>query len=510
MQLPAPRKEKMSPAGPWILVTLLSACTWTTASEGSLPFHMDSVIHVLEAVEPDLGGHINLTVPDLARGLGCCDSDLEQLLLGAAPAMPLDLPSLTQERRAFLSSLLVPPAPALALASSVQHGVVLVPDGTTVALSPLLAGIDAGLKRRREMPLPPTALGSGPGVDLSHASSGPELPRTIDALYAVTIAKALGLAFLLTRHNKSKAAMGPDGCWDNVAEPQNFTLLGSPSALPDAIINGALDGVVLGAWLAERTEPPAPVSTLLREYYAAGDLTGPGQARSNFRRQNFAALSPTKALTGQVASALLLLQTLPQTQALFQGVGTEELLGLAHKAAQEFTVTYLECPAIIPRCMWEARPYKGEPQQLHLPLGFLYIHHTYIPSQPCRSFPECAANMRAMQRFHQDDHGWNDIGYNFVVGSDGYLYQGRGWHWVGAHTRGYNNKGYGVSYIGDYSTTLPEPFTLALVRNRFLRCAVAGARLQANYTVHGHRQMGHTKCPGDALFQEIETWHGFK
>lgn len=310
-------------------------------SAGSLPFHMDSVIHVLEAVEPDLGGHINLTVPDLARGLGCCDSDLEQLLLGAAPAMPLDLPSLTQERRAFLSSLLVPPAPALALASSVQHGVVLVPDGTTVALSPLLAGIDAGLKRRREMPLPPTALGSGPGVDLSHASSGPELPRTIDALYAVTIAKALGLAFLLTRHNKSKAAMGPDGCWDNVAEPQNFTLLGSPSALPDAIINGALDGVVLGAWLAERTEPPAPVSTLLREYYAAGDLTGPGQARSNFRRQNFAALSPTKALTGQVASALLLLQTLPQTQALFQGVGTEELLGLAHKAAQEFTVTYL-------------------------------------------------------------------------------------------------------------------------------------------------------------------------
>lgn len=81
---------------------------------------------------------------------------------------------------------------------------------------------------------------------------------------------------------------------------------------------------------------------------------------------------------------------------------------------------------------------------------------------------------------------------------------------MGAHTRGYNNKGYGVSYIGDYSTTLPEPFTLALVRNRFLRCAVAGARLQANYTVHGHRQMGHTKCPGDALFQEIETWHGFK
>lgn len=70
-----------------------------------------------------------------------------------------------------------------------------------------------------------------------------------------------------------------------------------------------------------------------------------------------------------------------------------------------------ECPAIVPRCMWGARPYRGTPKLLTLPLGSVYIHHTFIPSTPCRTFAACADAMRSMQRFHQDTRGWDDIGY---------------------------------------------------------------------------------------------------
>ncbi|NXS50748.1 PGRP2 amidase, partial [Balaeniceps rex] len=169
-----------------------------------------------------------------------------------------------------------------------------------------------------------------------------------------------------------------------------------------------------------------------------------------------------------------------------------------------------ECPAIVPRCMWGARPYRGTPKPLTLPLGSVYIHHTSTPSAPCRTFAACARAMRAMQRFHQDARGWDDIGYSFVVGSDGYLYQGRGWHWVGAHTKGYNSKGYGVGYVGDFSATLPDTDAIALVRDGLLPCAVRTGRLHRNYTLRGHRQMGRTDCPGNSLFREIETWHGFE
>lgn len=97
-----------------------------------------------------------------------------------------------------------------------------------------------------------------------------------------------------------------------------------------------------------------------------------------------------------------------------------------------------------------------------------------------------------------------------MVGSDGYLYQGRGWHWVGAHTRGHNTKGYGVGYVGNFSATLPDPDAIALVRDGLLPCAVRAGRLRHDYALRGHRQVVNTSCPGDSLFQEIRTWRGFQ
>lgn len=70
-----------------------------------------------------------------------------------------------------------------------------------------------------------------------------------------------------------------------------------------------------------------------------------------------------------------------------------------------------ECPAIMPRCLWGAHPYRGTPAPLQPPLGSVFLHHTLEPSRPCRTFSACARAMRDMQRFHQDTRGWDDIGY---------------------------------------------------------------------------------------------------
>ncbi|KAJ0058009.1 hypothetical protein NL108_007231, partial [Boleophthalmus pectinirostris] len=69
------------------------------------------------------------------------------------------------------------------------------------------------------------------------------------------------------------------------------------------------------------------------------------------------------------------------------------------------------CAPIIKRCTWGAEPYRGTPTYLGLPLRYLYIHHTAQPSQPCLTFDQCAADMRSMQRYHQNTNGWADIGY---------------------------------------------------------------------------------------------------
>lgn len=96
---------------------------------------------------------------------------------------------------------------------------------------------------------------------------------------------------------------------------------------------------------------------------------------------------------------------------------------------------------------------------------------------------------------------------SFVAGSDGYIYEGRGWYWQGAHTLGHNSKGYGVSFIGDYMTRLPSQHSMGLVRDQLASCAVGEGRLVADFTLQGHRQVVDTSCPGDALYNEIKGWN---
>jgi hypothetical protein len=39
----------------------------------------------------------------------------------------------------------------------------------------------------------------------------------------------------------------------------------------------------------------------------------------------------------------------------------------------------------------------------------------------------------------------------FLVGGDGNVYEGRGWHQVGAHTYGFNKRSIGIAMIGEFS-----------------------------------------------------------
>lgn len=45
--------------------------------------------------------------------------------------------------------------------------------------------------------------------------------------------------------------------------------------------------------------------------------------------------------------------------------------------------------------------------------------------------------------------------------------------------------------------------------HRLIAYGVTAGKIQANYTLLGHRQVRHTECPGDRLFKEISTWAHF-
>ncbi|XP_045468915.1 peptidoglycan-recognition protein LB isoform X3 [Harmonia axyridis] len=158
---------------------------------------------------------------------------------------------------------------------------------------------------------------------------------------------------------------------------------------------------------------------------------------------------------------------------------------------------------IVTRDEWQARPPKlVEP--MPNPVPYVIIHHSYQPAA-CYTPKACIKAMQSMQRFHQDDRGWNDIGYSFGVGGDNRAYTGRGWSAVGAHSPHYNNRSIGICVIGDWTEKLPPTSQLQTIKE-LIDYGVQKGMIQPNYMLLGHRQVRDTECPGDALFNEIKTW----
>ncbi|XP_037025988.1 peptidoglycan-recognition protein LB [Bradysia coprophila] len=163
--------------------------------------------------------------------------------------------------------------------------------------------------------------------------------------------------------------------------------------------------------------------------------------------------------------------------------------------------------AVVTRSEWGANPSKLV-ECTNGSAPHVLIHHSYIPAH-CNNTDDCKRAMRSMQNFHQNERGWNDIGYNFAIGGDGQIYEGRGFSVIGAHAPKYNVKSVGICLIGDWSDELPPSHMIENV-HRLIEFGVSTGKIQENYTLLGHRQVRNTQCPGDKLFKEISTWKHFE
>lgn len=161
-----------------------------------------------------------------------------------------------------------------------ERGVVLTPDGTTVALAPLVLGLEYGLQ----------------------ANENNNQPR---GFYLLPLAKYLGMSFL---HATTSERLGPDGCWDSLSAPMVFTLLGMPSLATDAVVHGGMDGAILGKHLSVVNCSEVNLSTLLRSYYLRTmeelDNVSDTHLMGRFRRHNFKKITKPSLLQEMVAEAL--------------------------------------------------------------------------------------------------------------------------------------------------------------------------------------------------------------
>ncbi|XP_055689352.1 peptidoglycan-recognition protein LF-like isoform X6 [Lutzomyia longipalpis] len=158
---------------------------------------------------------------------------------------------------------------------------------------------------------------------------------------------------------------------------------------------------------------------------------------------------------------------------------------------------------LVSRSEWIAQPPSEELVNLSLPAHRVIIAHT--ATEDCETQASCVYRVRFIQTFHLESRGWDDIGYNFLVGGDGSAYEGRGWDKVGAHTKGFNVDSICIAFIGTFVKVTP-PERQLLAAKKLIEWGVQLGKLSKDYRLYGHRQLIPSESPGAALYAIIKTW----
>lgn len=199
-------------------------------------------------------------------------------------------------------------------------------------------------------------------------------------------------------------------------------------------------------------------------------------------------------------------------------------------------------PDVVSRAEWGADESLRDPRHAANPANFypvqkLIVHHTGDDAAYVAPSPE--EHIRAIYRSHTGSRGFSDIGYNFLVSSDGRIFEGRyarayavgeeptgedlqGRGVAGAHASNYNSGTAGIAVLGNFTSITPTTQAIsALVEVLAWKADRHGIdplgssaydnpssstdtpRVFPN--IAGHRDIGSTECPGGQLYAMLPT-----
>lgn len=157
---------------------------------------------------------------------------------------------------------------------------------------------------------------------------------------------------------------------------------------------------------------------------------------------------------------------------------------------------------LVPRSAWTSEPV-GPNHVLMDKVQRITVHHTdEHGGMEGKSDLEV---VRMIERYHREQKKWAAIGYHYLVGKDGKIYEGRPVKFQGAHC-GDNANNLGISVIGDCHRNLPNAKQLkalkAFLDDKRARFDVSRGK------VYGHRDIRPTICPGDMLYAWVLQYSG--
>lgn len=240
-------------------------------------------------------------------------------------------------------------------------------------------------------------------------------------------------------------------------------------------------------------------------------------------------VDPSLASDNKESSHTFIVFDQPTEQITLEGKVSEYLrISLFYAAQVEITVPLLklkkegcEKPITIPHAEWRAGLPDPKVGRESTVVKHCVIHH----SAGSNTDTNYVNTVRNIYLFHTNTNGWDDIGYNYVVAPNGWIFDGRDAQDVaeddniqGAHFCGKNKGTMGICLLGDYNTATPSTEMISSVQS-LLSWKLYKENLDTRDayphptslddelpTVAMHRDGCATECPGDNVASVLSDW----
>ncbi|KAM7355387.1 peptidoglycan-recognition protein LC-like isoform 4-T5 [Cochliomyia hominivorax] len=160
---------------------------------------------------------------------------------------------------------------------------------------------------------------------------------------------------------------------------------------------------------------------------------------------------------------------------------------------------------IVPRDGWLAQPSINDLIPLKHPIHRIIV----IPTRTseCETQAACTYTVRITQTFNIESQQQDDIIYNFLIGGDGNVYEGRGWDFRGSVVKGFNDDSISFAYIGSFKKQPPN-YKQLNVTKLLLEEGLRLNKLSSSYRVVGANKLDPTSVTtlADALYKSFQNW----
>jgi len=129
----------------------------------------------------------------------------------------------------------------------------------------------------------------------------------------------------------------------------------------------------------------------------------------------------------------------------------------------------------------------------------LVIHHIGDPDRD--------VSAKEVHQWHLEK-GWAGIGYQYLIRQNGVIERGRPRDMIGAHAEGFNWRSIGINLAGNFEKSAPTPAQVESASQLIAELSNIYNLTPTAETVVGHRDLMSTDCPGQNLYDILQTVRG--